>query len=320
MKKGAFALYAAAAAASALALIACSAEAMEAARYSLRLFGEVLIPSLFPFFVLSALIQELGLPSRLGRLTAPGMRRLFGVPGSGCAALILGLMAGYPLGAASVAGLVERGELERGEGERLLGFCNNSGPAFILGAAGAGVFGSARAGLVLYAAHILAALTAGVLLSLGRPRPALRLPEIRPPRAGALPSAVTTSVRNMLNVCGFVVAFGVITGTLDAVGLLPALALDLSRLTGLEVSACRAAVVGFFELGGGVGAMRGLSATPLNLAVCALVIGWGGLSVHFQTSAVVAGAEISTARHFTGRCLSAVFSFVYVLLLAPVVI
>lgn len=320
MKKGAFALYAAAAAASALALIACSAEAMEAARYSLRLCGEVLIPSLFPFFVLSALIQELGLPSRLGRLTAPGMRRLFGVPGSGCAALILGLMAGYPLGAASVAGLVERGELERGEGERLLGFCNNSGPAFILGAAGAGVFGSARAGLVLYATHILAALTAGVLLSLGRPRPALRLPEIRPPRAGALPSAVTTSVRNMLNVCGFVVAFGVITGTLDAVGLLPTLALDLSRLTGLEVSACRAAVVGFFELGGGVGAMRGLSATPLNLAVCALVIGWGGLSVHFQTSAVVSGAEISTARHFTGRCLSAVFSFVYVLLLAPVVL
>lgn len=104
----------------------------------------------------------------------------------------------------------------------------------------------------------------------------------------------------MLNVCGFVIAFGVVTGTLDAVGLLPALALDLSRLTGLEISASRAAIVGFFELGGGVGAMRGLAATPVNLAVCAAVIGWGGLSVHFQTSAVVAVAEISTARHFTG--------------------
>lgn len=320
MKKGAFALYAAAAAASALGLIACSAEAMEAARYSLRLCGEVLIPSLFPFFVLSALIQELGLPSRMGRLAAPGMGRLFGVSGPGCAALILGLMAGYPLGAASAAGLVERGEVSREEGGRLLGFCNNSGPAFILGAAGTGVFGGARFGLLLYAAHILAALTAGVLLSLGRPRAAVRLPEIRPARAGALPAAVTASVRNMLNVCGFVIAFGVVTGTLDAVGLLPALALDLSRLTGLEISASRAAIVGFFELGGGVGAMRGLAATPVNLAVCAAVIGWGGLSVHFQTSAVVAGAEISTVRHFTGRCLSAVFSFVYVLLLAPAVI
>ena len=182
------------------------------------------------------------------------------------------------------------------------------------------MFGGARFGLLLYAAHILAALTAGVLLSLGRHRAAVRLPEIRPARAGALPAAVTASVRNMINVCGFVIAFGVVTGTLDAVGLLPALALDLSRLTGLEISASRAAIVGFFELGGGVGAMRGLAATPVNLAVCAAVIGWGGLSVHFQTSAVVAVAEISTARHFTGRCLSAVFSFVYVLLLAPAVI
>lgn len=83
MKRGAFALYAAAAVAAGFALIACSAEAMEAARASLQLCGEVLIPSLFPFFVLSGLIQELGLPSRLGRLAAPGMHRLFGVSGAG---------------------------------------------------------------------------------------------------------------------------------------------------------------------------------------------------------------------------------------------
>ena len=96
------------------------------------------------------------------------MHRLFGVSGPGCAALILGLMAGYPLGAASAAGLVQRGEIKREEGERLLGFCNNSGPAFLLGAAGAGVFGSAKAGILLYISHVLAALTAGFLLSCGR--------------------------------------------------------------------------------------------------------------------------------------------------------
>lgn len=64
---------------------------------------------------------------------------------------------------------MERGEVRPRGGRRLLGFCNNSGPAFILGAAGTGVFGGARFGLLLYAAHILAALTAGVLLSLGDP-------------------------------------------------------------------------------------------------------------------------------------------------------
>lgn len=318
MKKGASALVTAAAVCAALALVACSAEAMEGARRSLTLCAQVLIPSLFPFFVISALLQELGLPSRLGRLAAPLMARLFGVSGSGCAALILGLMAGYPLGAASVAGLVQRGELSKAEGERLLGFCNNSGPAFMLGAAGAGVFGSLKAGLILYLSHIAAALLSGVLLSAGHRRRSYSLPEPAPIAPGAVPAAVLASVRNMLNVCGFVLAFGVAVAVLDAVGFLPALALGLSELSGLEISAARALVVGFFELGSGVGAMRGLAATPLNLALCAAVIGWGGLSVHFQTSAVA--ENMNTARHFAGRCMSALFSFAAALNLAALLL
>ena len=307
-------------AAALLALLGWPEAASGGVRGGLATCGEVIIPSLFPFFVLSAAVSELGIPQRLARRLAEPMSRLFGVSGAGASALVLGVLGGYPLGAASAADMAGRGVITSEECSRLLGFCNNSGPAFLVGAAGVGVFGSVRAGMALYACHVAAAVTSGVLMRGAHTAPAAAAPDVPEVRPGALARAVTASVKNMLNVCGFVIAFGVVTGTLDAVGLLPALALDLSRLTGLEISASRAAIVGFFELGGGVGAMRGLAATPVNLAVCAAVIGWGGLSVHFQTSAVVAGAEISTARHFTGRCLSAVFSFVYVLLLAPAVI
>ena len=50
--------------------------------------------------------------------------------------------------------------LSRGmtEAERLLAFCNNSGPAFILGVVGVGVFGSSRVGLLLYLAHAAASI------------------------------------------------------------------------------------------------------------------------------------------------------------------
>lgn len=229
-------------------------------------------------------------------------------------------MAGYPLGAASVAGLVERGEVSREEGGRLLGFCNNSGPAFILGAGGhRRVRRRALWAAALRGAHPRGAHGRGAALALATPRGG-EAAEIRPARAGALPAAVTASVRNMLNVCGFVIAFGVVTGTLDAVGLLPALALDLSRLTGLEISASRAAIVGFFELGGGVGAMRGLAATPGEPR--------GLRRRHRLGRAFGAFSDLRGRRRggnkhrpaFHRRCLSAVFSFVYVLLLAPAVI
>ena len=87
---------------------------------------------------MSALAGELGVPQRLARRLSAPMGRLFGLPGTGAAALLAGVLGGYPLGAAATSGLVERGALTPAEGARLLGFANNSGPAFLIGAAGAG--------------------------------------------------------------------------------------------------------------------------------------------------------------------------------------
>ena len=74
---------------------------------------------------------------------------------------------------------------------------------------------------------------------------------------------------------------------------------------GLELHFVRAALTGVLELGSAVGAMQGLAATPANLALAAAILGWGGISVHFQTAAVLADADIKTAPHFRGRLMSA---------------
>ena len=42
-----------------------------------------------------------------------------------------------------------------GEAELLLGFCDNCGPAFLLGYVGSGILGSSRAGAYLYLVHVL---------------------------------------------------------------------------------------------------------------------------------------------------------------------
>ena len=82
---------------------------------------------------------------RFASLLSPLMRPLFSLSGAGASALALGLCGGYPVGARTAAALVENGSLPREEGERLLAFCNNAGPGFLLGVCGAGVFSSARA-------------------------------------------------------------------------------------------------------------------------------------------------------------------------------
>ena len=44
----------------------------------------------------------------------------------------------------------------------MLRFCVNAGPAFIISAVGAGMLGSVRMGVVLFAAHILASVLVGI--------------------------------------------------------------------------------------------------------------------------------------------------------------
>lgn len=74
------------------------------------------------------------------------------VPPAGCAssALLLGLVGGYPIGAQTAAGLYRDRLLTREEAQRLLTFCNNANPVFLISVLGAGVFGSVRVGVWLW--------------------------------------------------------------------------------------------------------------------------------------------------------------------------
>ncbi len=302
------------------ALAVYSGGAMEGARRGLSACAMVLIPSLFPFFIISALLRSTGAVSALARAAAGIMPRLFGVPGCTAAALVLGLAGGYPIGAAAIGELVRSGELTPDEADRALAFCNNSGPAFLIGAAGAGIFSSPAAGALLYASHITSALLAGLILRGKRGRAlAVSLPAAAEPASGSFTEAVTGSVRSMLTVCGYVVAFSALTGALEAAGIFSRLAGELALRTGLGLKLSRALLTGFFELGGGLSALSGAGMTPVSLACASLLAAWGGLSVHFQTAAVVAGTGVSLRRHTAGKLLSACLSAAITLLSAGLI-
>ncbi|MCC8123623.1 MAG: hypothetical protein LIO58_08790 [Oscillospiraceae bacterium] len=130
-------------------LIGFPKECMAAVKDGLSLCLNVIIPSLFPFFVLSALLVDLGLAAYLGRALEGVMRPLFRVGGACASAGVLGVIGGYPVGAKTAIALYENKMCTRTETERLLAFCNNSGAAVIMGVVGAGSFGSSNVGWML---------------------------------------------------------------------------------------------------------------------------------------------------------------------------
>lgn len=269
-------------------LLLCSADAAQAVRDALALCVQSVIPALFPFFVVSSLFIDLGCAAVLGRSLAPIMRRLFGVSGAGGTAFLLGIIGGYPVGGRTAGELYRSGQCEREECERLLAFCNNAGPSFILGIAGLGCFGSVRVGAWLYLIHVGAAVMVGLLFrstsrQMGRPK------KTETPRwADALIEAVRGGAMSMVNICAFVVFFLVILRL-------------FSRFTGIQ----HGAILGIVEMTNGI--LR-LANDRRGFIWAAGLLGWGGLSVHCQTAAVLSGSGLSLKRYFIGKALQAAIS------------
>lgn len=272
----------------AAALLWDAAGAAEAVRRGIELCLASVIPALFPFFVVSSLLVSLG-AGRAARILERPFRALFRCGGAGAAAFLLGMLGGYPVGAATVASLVRQGDVSPAEGRRLLAFCSNAGPAFIIGVAGLTVFGSARTGAYLYLIHITAAMAAGFLL---RGRRAVTGSTYHPPARPGLISAFLSAVQGaasaMGRVCAFVVFFLVLLSLTE-------------RLTGpLPPGAA-----GFLELTNGV--LR-LSPTRTGFITAAALLGWGGLSVHCQTASVLDGTNVPLDRYFLGKALQSLLS------------
>lgn len=269
-------------------LLLCSADAAQAVRDALALCVQSVIPALFPFFVVSSLFIDLGCAAVLGRSLAPIMRRLFGVSGAGGTAFLLGIIGGYPVGGRTAGELYRSGQCEREECERLLAFCNNAGPSFILGIAGLGCFGSVRVGAWLYLIHVGAAVMVGLLFrstsrQMGRPE------KTETPRwADALIQAVRGGAMSMVSICAFVVFFLVILRL-------------FSRFTGIQ----HGAILGIVEMTNGI--LR-LANDRRGFIWAAGLLGWGGLSVHCQTAAVLSGSGLSLKRYFIGKALQAAIS------------
>ncbi len=296
-------------------LVIASDGAVAGAKAALATCGNLILPALFPFFVVSYLISGLGLPGYLGSRLQRPMALLFGTSGTGASVFLLGILGGYPLGAAVLADLVQRGELPQEEARRLLAFCNNSGPAFLVGAVGVGLFRSAGVGLLVYGVHLLSALLTGLFLSGTRlPAPAaepVHLASIS--LSVALPEAISKAAGQILQICGYITFFGAVTGTLEELGLFSAIYGQLAAHTGLSLQCTRALCCGVLELGSGIGALQGAALSPGTLALCSFLTGFGGLSVCLQTAGVLQGSGIPVVWHVAGRlCCGGLGAFIMV--------
>lgn len=278
-----------------LVLILDGKTALAGGAEGMELCFKTVIPSLFPFFVMSNLLT-----SALSGVPLPVLRPLgqfCGMPKGMETLLISAFFGGYPVGAQTVAAAYRGGQLSREEAQRLLAFCSNAGPAFLFGMA-ASLFPRRWMAWALWGIHIVSAVLTSAFLP-GKNASGAILPKTK---AMSPTEALWQACRVMAAVCGWVVLFRVVIAFLDrwVLWLLPVTA--------------RVAVAGFLELSNGCCALASIPNPSLRFLLCSEMLAFGGLCVTMQTVSVTQG--LSLRSYIWGKLLQTALS----LLLAGAVI
>lgn len=276
------------------------------AKNGISLCQEIIIPSLFPFFVCSGLLVYSGFCEMLAKLFKPIMKPLFNVNPTGSAAFVLGLISGYPLGAVTTCQLYNSLYISKSEAERLLAFCNNSGPLFILGAVGVSMYHSAQAGIILYCAHLLGAISVGILFrfyktsTFSAPQTGIVTEQKSIPELFSI--VLTNSIQSILTVCGCVIFCSVMAN----------LIMDMLSVN----DTFKALLNSGLEFVSGLSKISHLDISLFSkLLMSAGVCAFAGLSVHMQVMGVAAKCGLSLKPYILGKFLHAVFAILYTFIL-----
>lgn len=268
-----------------LLLILDAKTGLQGAKEGIDLCIHTVIPSLFPFFVLAGVLRNAMSGSKL-RILKP-LGAMCQIPDNSLYLLLIGLIGGYPVGAQYINQAYTSGQIDRATAKRMLGFCNNAGPAFIFGMC-ARMFGNPLAGWALWLIHILSALAAGILLpgkdtGVENKSPAVMFKKN--------PSVLESSIKSMGLVCGWVILFRVMIAFLRRwiLWLLPK---ELQIL-----------FIGLLELTNGCAELPAIENTALRFPVCVFLLNFGGVCVGMQTLAV--SDRLKGGWHFPGKVIQA---------------
>jgi len=259
----------------------------------LELFWGSVLPTLFPFFVLTNLIGLTSVPVRIAHLFEPLFRRMFGVSGRGAYVLTLSLVSGYPMAAKLVGEGCREGSLTAVEGKRILSFSSLCGPLFMIGTVGTAMLGMSQYGYLIAAGHYLGALINGLLWSRFLLAQSCDQRRFVPATAfgGSLFEVLSQSILKAFSsmglICGYIVLFSVLSEFLIQSGVLKA----------MEHSWLRILISGGMEMTMGCrDASKTLSLTvPIKLALCSFMISFGGGSIAGQSLSMLTDSGIEAS-------------------------
>ena len=275
-----------------------------------------MIPSLFPFMVLSGFLLRSGLSIQISSLLYPVFGRIFRLSPDCIYIIVMGFLCGFPMGANVVAESLSLNRISRREADLLLAFCNNIGPVYFISFAFAAcpILSLGTTISIMYGIPLIY----GLILRYTRYRDipytkALLKPNLRqiynnnnPQNKSynyldAFQESLQKSITSIVTLGGYMIIFNVLQ-----------LPLYNSFYKTPEKILC--IIKGLIEINSGISAIA--SFPDLYAIVYALFLPFCGLCCFFQTYAMIKDTPLSLSKYLIYKILQTLITlFLYIVLL-----
>ena len=268
----------------------------------LRLCFNVIIGAVFPFMILTDIITATSSFEKINWL-----RRLFQaafkINGCAVSAFIVGIFCGFPLGVKVSVDLYKSGYISKEECERLIGFSNNSGPAFIISGIGAGMRGSITDGVILYVSMVISSIICGLILSRNK-SPSYHKFNLTD-MSYSFSKSVKSSSLNTLYVCGFIIFFSIVCGTLKSL---------------IANELLFSLIIPFVEISNSAKALSVSTTISRSgqMLLTSFAVSFSGISVHMQAKSFIIGTDILMKKYYSTKLLQGVIASFITLILVNI--
>lgn len=270
------------------------------------MWAECVLPSLFPFMVITLLLIKLGAAETASKPFARVCKRV-NLPDCALPLFIMGLCSGYPAGSRILYEYYEAGKLDDNDCKLLAPLVSACGPLFAIGTVGFKAFGDSAAGVKLFLCCLVSVVSTSLIYCLFKKRqtePRKVIPLKRD--ENALYNAFTGAVNASLTAGGFICFFYTLSRAVSELKILKPLEYLLSLPFGENCA--KALCLGFIEATGGCFSLAE-SNNFFALPLAGFLITFGGISIIAQQACYLKKCNVKTSFFVGMKLLQGLVSF-----------
>ena len=265
--------------------------------YALNIWVNNLIPTLFPFFIISDILINYNFTLYIPKFLRNFLKYLFNITDNMITILVLSIISGFPSNARNTRTLYDNGVIGLEEANHILIFSHFANPLFILTTVAIFFFNDKNIGIVLLISHYLSNFLLGIMF-----------------RNYFMHDDIICSYEYKNNDFGTVFV-GAIRKSIDTVLLICGIVTVFMLLSSIVVNTFNfniynsMIIKGILEITIGIEALGKLGIPIIYKAVIAsCFLAFGGLSVHLQVMSQITDTDIKYKYFFIGRLFQMVLA------------